>query len=144
MTRKDLLTTEEGVEILINEWADFLTYGNNALSHLNSLIEELNLYFTEHVSLSSNSVARWGGFKRVNNSMGVYTNDLHKHVKSLDSGAVPSYPSSYVSKLKSIDKEAQEWRTKYNEAVNTYKIEQECYFLLLHNSDVTFDISKWI
>ena len=142
MTRTDLLTTEEGVKFLIAKWTEFLNYGNGALAHLNNLNEELNSYFTEHIPLSSNSVARWGGLKRVNNSMGVYTNDLHKHIKSLDSGTKPSYPLTYVSKLRTIDKEAQDWKTKYNEAVNVYKIAKEVYFLSLHKNDGTSDIAK--
>lgn len=144
MTRKDSLTTEEGVKFLISNWTDFLAYGNEALSHLNKLNEELTSYFNDHIPLSSNSVARYGGLRQVNNSMGIYTNDLHKHIKSLNSGAEPSYPPDYVSKLRAIDKDAQEWKIKYNEALNTYKIAKELYFLSLHNSDGTFDIGKWI
>lgn len=76
--------------------------------------------------------------------MGIYTNDLHKHIKSLDSGTKPSYPSNYITTLRSIDRDAQNWKFQYNEAVKNYKILKEAYFLSLHKEDGTFEITKWL
>lgn len=105
---------------------------------------ELNSYFSDHTPLSKNSIARMGEFRRANNMMGIYTNDLHRHIKELDSGLTPIYSSSYVPELRTIDKEAQKWKKKYNEAVNIYKNLQKDYRLSLYKSDGTFDITSWL
>lgn len=144
MVRQDLLTTEEGVKFMVNNWRHYHEWADGALKKLQKLNDELDLYLNDHIPLSSNKVARQGGFKRVNNTMGIYTNDLHRHLKALDSGEAPAYPPEYIPMLKIIDKEAQDWRTKYNEAVNVYKMARELYFFSLHKKDGTFDIAKWL
>ena len=83
------------------------------------------------------------GSRRANNTMGIYTNDLHtKLIKSLDSGLISNYSPSYIPKLRAIDIEAQEWKANYNEAVSLYKELTECYRLSIYKSDGTFYIAS--
>lgn len=117
---------------------------NEVLAHVTNFNDELNNYFIEKEPLSKNSIARMGGLRRVNNMMGIYTNALHKHIKSLDSGLIPNYSPSYIPKLRVIDIEAQAWKKKYNEAVSLYNELSECYHLSLYKSDGTFDIASWL
>lgn len=144
MTRSELLSTEEGIILMITKWDEYIRIANQALAQVTAFNDELNNYFIENKPLSKNSIARMGGFRRVNNMMGIYTNDLHKHLKSVDSVLIPNYPNSHIPKLKAIDAEAQEWKKAYNKAVSLYYELKECYRLSLYRSDGTFDIASWV
>ncbi|HAB61448.1 MAG TPA: hypothetical protein DCE48_12285 [Lachnospiraceae bacterium] len=144
MTRNELFSTEEGVNALIDKWDEYVKVASQALAYVTTLNDTLNDYFIEHKPLPRNAIACMGGFKRVNNMTGIYTTDLHKHVKALASGVVPNYSPSHLPELKSIDSKAQQWRKDYNEAVNLYKELSECYRLSLYQSYGTFDIANWL
>lgn len=145
MARSELLSTEEGIRLMIENWDSYIKTANEALAQVSNYIEELNKYFIEKEPLSKSSIARMGGLRRVNNMMGIYTNALHKHINSINSGLIiPNYSPSYIPKLRAIDTEAQAWKKKYNEAVSLYKELSECYHLSLYKSDGTFDIASWL
>lgn len=76
--------------------------------------------------------------------MGIYTNDLNRLIKALDSGLTPNYSPLHIEELRAIDKDASKWKTNYNKAVSLYKELQECYRLSLIKPDGTFDIVRWL
>ena len=144
MKRDDLLTTEEGVQLLLTKWEEYLKVGNKALDIVTNFNNELTAYLAEQKPLSNRSIGCQKGFRRVNIFMGIYTNDLHKHIKKLNAGLTPNYPLSYIPKLQDIDKKAQKWKKDYIEAVNIYKDLKERYRLSFYNSDGTFDFANWL
>lgn len=144
MTKSELLSSEEGVKLMISNWGEYIKTANKALAHVTNWNNELNKYFVTKEPLSKNAIARMHGLRRVNNMMGIYTNDLHKHIRSLDSGFTPNYSSSYISKLRAIDIEAQAWKKEFNEEVSLYKELSECYQLSLYKPDGSFDIASWL
>lgn len=144
MRRSELLSSEEGIKLMISNWGEYIKTANKALAHVTSYNNELENYFAKKEPLSRNAIARMGGLRRVNNMMGIYTNDLHKHIRSLDSGFTPNYPPSYIPELRTIDTDAQAWRKQYQEAVKLYKELSECYQLSLYKSDGSFDFASWL
>lgn len=144
MTRSELLSSEKGIKLMISNWGEYIKTANEALAHVNNWNNELNKYFEKKEPLSKNAIARMHGLRRVNNMMGIYTNDLHKHIRSLDSGFTPNYPPSYIPELRTIDTQAQAWRKEYNGAVNLYKELSEYYQLTLYKSDGSFDFASWL
>lgn len=110
MKRNELFLKIEGIQLLIDNWQDYFNSANEALERVININTELESCIFQNKVLSNNSITHLSGFKRINNMMGIFTNDLHEHIKMLNSGLVPNYPSSYISKLKDIDNNAQKWK----------------------------------
>lgn len=144
-TKKIYSMSPELIQELIERWEEYKEYSYGALDKLNHINNELIDFINNRGTISDGSYKRLKGFRRVNNSMSIYTTKLSAYLKQIDTGITVSFADDMTLKqLRAILDEALEWRKDYNIAISDYKALQAACMMQYYKDDGTFDIAGWL